>query len=193
MHSQPTPAGSRAERYLAHLDRLAPDREPGFTQIESSNPAMKGVTAIAYRDLPEAGFITAVTYGLSLAEHPDWRHGKPELLISVFSRDERWAVAAAVIAERLRGSAAFSYGETIDFGEPVGADSSMSAFVVFAPTVLDREDFTGIDVGDSLPINLQGLYPIHDDERRWIQRHGLEEFWQLAWDPYDVGRAPVVG
>ncbi len=191
MRSQP-PTASRAERYLAHLDRLAPGREPSFTQIESSNPAMKGVTAIAYRDLPEVGFITAVTYGLSLAEHPDWRDGKPELLISVFSRDGRWAVAAASIAEQLRGTAAFSYGETIDFGEPVSADSSMSAFVVFAPAVLEREDFIGIDVGDSLPINLQGLYPIHDAERRWIQRHGLEKFWQLGWDPYDVGRAPVV-
>jgi hypothetical protein len=187
------PGGSRVERYLAHLDRLAPDQEPLFLPIESSNPALPRVAAITYQDLPEPGFITALTYGLSLADHPDWRYGKPELVISVISRDQRWATAAASLADGLRGSAAFRYGETIDFGEPVSADSSMSAFVIFAPAVLEREDCVGIDVGDSLPINLIGLYPIHDVERRWIDAHGLEAFWRLDWNPYDVGRAPVVG
>lgn len=101
-------------------------------------------------------------------------------------------MAAAFLADRLRGSAAFSYGQTLEFGEPISPDSSMSAFVVFAPAVLNREDCIGIDVGDTLPINLLGLYPVHDVERLWIRRHGLEAFWQLDWDLYDVGRVPAV-
>jgi hypothetical protein len=135
------------------------------------------------------GFLTAITYGLSLAEHPEWRLGKPELVISVRSSDERWARAAGFLADRLRGLSSFAYGETVNFGEKVSPESSMSAFVIFAPAVLDRADFLNIDVGDTLPINLQGLYPIHDRERVWIHEHGLEAFWRLEWDPYDVARA----
>lgn len=47
----------------------------------------------------------------------------------------------------------------------------MTAFVVFAPSVLDRADFTGVDVGDKLPINITGMYPIYDGERLWIHEH----------------------
>jgi hypothetical protein len=36
----------RLERYLAHLDRLAPGHEPRFLPIEPSNPALKGVIAV---------------------------------------------------------------------------------------------------------------------------------------------------
>jgi hypothetical protein len=184
-------ASSRVERYLAHLDRLAPGREPQFLPIESLNPALKGVVAITYQDVPDAGFLTAITYGLSLADHPDWRLGKPELLISVRSSDERWARAAGFLADRLRGLSAFAYGETLNFGEQVSPESSMSAFVIFAPAVLDRNDFLNIDVGDALPINIQGLYPIHQAERQWIRANGIQAFWQLDWDPYDVARPSV--
>lgn len=34
-----------------------------------------------YENLP-AGLNTALTYGLSLADHPDWRYGRPKLCIS---------------------------------------------------------------------------------------------------------------
>jgi hypothetical protein len=186
-------ASNRLERYLAHLDRLVPEQEPRFLPIEPSNPALKGVVAITYEDLPEAGFLTAITYGLSLADHPEWRLGKPELLISVRSRDDRWARAAAFVADRLRGMSSFAYGETINFGEKVSPESAMTAFVIFAPAALDRADFLNIDVGDDLPINLQGLYPIHDTERRWIREHGLEAFWRLEWDPFDVTRPAATG
>jgi hypothetical protein len=185
-------ASSRVEQYLAHLDRLAPGHEPRFLPIESSNPTLDGVTAITYEDLPEPGFLTAVTYGLSLADHPEWRLGKPELCISVRSSDQRWARAAAFVADRLRGVSPFAYGETINFRERVCPDSVMSSFVIFAPAVLARDDFLNIDVGDALPINLQGIYPIHDDERAWIEQHGLAAFWQLNWDPYDVRRPSVI-
>jgi len=183
---------TRIERYLAHLDRLAPGHEPRFLPIESSNPALKDVIAITYKDLPEPGLLTAITYGLSVADHPEWRLGKPELCISIRSHDERWARAVAFVADRLRGLSSFAYGETINFGEQISPESTMSAFVVFAPAVLDRGDFLNIDVGDPLPINLQGMYPIHETERQWIQEHALEPFWRLEWDPYDVARPAAI-
>ena len=49
----------------------------------------------------------------------------------------------------------------------------------------------GIDVGEELPVNITGLYPIHDGERRFITKHGLETFWNRDWDPYDVHREAV--
>jgi hypothetical protein len=181
------------ERYLAHLDRISGGIEPRFIPIDSSRPGQKGITAIVYEDVPEPGHLTGLTYGLSLSEHPEWRHGKPELLISVDSSDDLWALAVADVAENLRGRAAFSYGETINFGEPISPESEMSAFVVFAPAVLDREDFLDIDVGDELPVHIAGVYPIHQQERLWILEHGLEAFWKSDWDRYDVRRAPAVG
>jgi hypothetical protein len=189
---EPAPAPSRVERYLAHLDRLSGGLEPAFTPMNAEAPGAPKVTVIRYDHLPEPGMLTALTYGLSLAEHPEWRLGKPELCVSVRSQDLRWAYAIGHLAAQLSGECPFCYGDTLNFNERISEESSMTAFVVFAPAVLDRSDFTGVDVGDKLPINIAGMYPIYDSERSWIREHGLEAFWQLEWDPYDVTRSPAV-
>jgi hypothetical protein len=176
---------SRAERYLAHIDALSGGVDPVFDRFDE-------VTVIRYHDLPKAGLLTGLTYGLSLGSHPEWRLGKPELCICVRSRDPAWAFALGQLAMGLRGACPFAYGDTINFNERVSEESDMTAFVVFAPAVLDRNDFTGIDVGDELPINIAGMYPIHEVERLWIHEHGLKAFWELDWDPGDVGRPPAV-
>jgi hypothetical protein len=182
---------TRIERYLAHLDRLGGGVEPRFFPVESTHPGLSRVTVIVYDDLPEPGMITGITYGVSLANHPEWRFGKPELCISVQSSDLNWPLALGHIGETQRGDNPFHFGDTINFGEKITPESDMTAFVIFAPAVLDRSDYTGIDVGETLPINIAGLYPIHDAERRHIHEHGLEAFWTLGWDPYDVKREPV--
>jgi hypothetical protein len=91
----------------------------------------------------------------------------------------------------MRGDCPFSYGDTLGFGDRMSEESSMTAFVVFAPAVLDRSDFLNIDVGDDLPVSIAGLYPIYQTEREFIQARGLEAFWHLDWDPYDVCREPA--
>ncbi|MBC6457746.1 suppressor of fused domain protein [Actinomadura sp. HBU206391] len=107
-------------------------------------------------------------------------------------------MAAGWTAERLRGDFPFHYGNTVKFGPQVAQESAMTSFLVFAPSVLDRENFTGIDVsapgheGHNI-IHIAGLYPVHDSEREYIDEHGLtEEFWKQGWDLFDVTRAPTV-
>ena len=187
---------SRVERYLAHLDGWSGGIEPTFTPIPSTKPELRGVTVIAYPDYPEPGHLVAFTYGLSLARHSDWRLGSPELCIGVRSGDRHWAMAVGFLAERLRGRCPFSYGNTIDFGEQVCAESAMTAFVVFAPALGERPDWR-VDVSPARHeghdvINIAGLYPIHEVERQYIGEHGLEAFWDLDWDCFDVTRPPAV-
>lgn len=145
-----------------------------------------------YRDVPDSGAITGVTYGLSEVAHPEWRAGRPELIITVDSTDVAWALALADVANALRGECPFAYGDVIDVGKRIASGSEMSAFVVFAPSILEREQFLGIDVGGPQPVNLAGMYPIYDTEREVIRRSGLEHFWNHPnFDLYDVKRPAV--
>lgn len=81
-------------------------------------------------------------------------YGRPELSVSVRSDDPAWVLAIAYLAEQLRHECPFSYGDTINFGEP--------------------------------------MYPTHAIEREYIAPNGLEAFWELERDPYDVARPPAV-
>ena len=182
---------TRVEKYLLRLDALSGGIEPEFRQVESTWPGHAGVTAIAYRNTPEPGLFCGLTYGLSLAHQDEWRHGRPELSICVRSDDPVWAYAIAYLAEQLRHDCAFGYGDTINFGEPIASGSALDGFVVFAPIVLDQHD-AHVDVGDDLPIHIVGMYPTFASERDYIRENGLEAFWDLDWDAYDVSRAPVV-
>ena len=184
---------SRVEKYLRHLDRISGGVEPLFFPVASTKPGLRGVTEIVYRDLPE-GLLTTLTYGLSTAEHADWRHGTPELCMTVRSDDLIWAHALGHLAEGLRGDCPFSYGNAIDFGERIAPGSAMSGFTVFAPAALPREDALGIEVGPEPVrdrINVQGVYPVHASELQFIAEAGFGAFWELDWDPYDVGRPPA--
>ena len=71
-------------------------------------PATRGglppVCCFIFQDRPEAGLMTAVTYGLSLSEHAELGDQKPELIACVRSRDEEWGLGLAGFAERPAGS-----------------------------------------------------------------------------------------
>lgn len=178
------------ERYLAHLDEISGGLEAQFHRPEPTESDLPSVTSVIYRDVPEPGHITGMTYGLSLVEHPDWELSKPELCISVASTDIAWPLAAGYMAETLRGECPFNYGNVIEFGE-ISPESEMTAFVVFAPLIMEPEDYADIDVG-ATKISIAGVYPIHASEGAYIEENGIEEFWQLEWDPYDVSRPPAV-
>lgn len=186
----PAAAPTRVERFLAHMDRIAGGVEPTFTPFPVADAPP--VTVLTYRNMPEPGMLIAVTYGLSLGHHDDWIAGKPELCIGVQSQDRSWAYAIGDIAAQHRCEWAFCYGQMINFNEHVSSESSMTAFVLFAPSILGREDYLGIDVGDELPVHVTAMYPVHEVERQWIGEHGAEAFFALDWNPYDVTRPPVV-
>ena len=182
-------AETKADRFLAHVIQLGGGIEPDMYVIDSTHVGQLPITAMVYGDLPEPGLMTGITYGLSLSEHPDWRMGKPELIITVRSADIAWALVIASFAEELRGECPFTYGGILNHDQRISPESAMTAFVVFAPAALDPKD-AEIDMGD-YKIYLNGCYPIHESERHFIQEHGLEAFWKLDWDINDVRRPPV--
>lgn len=182
---------TRVEKFLAHLDRLSGGVEPKFWPVESTSPGHEGVTAIGYKNMPEEGLFLGVTYGLSLARQEAWRLGRPELSVSVRSDDPAWVLAIAYLAEQLRHECPFRYGDTINFGEPIAAGSALDGFVVSAPVAFGPDDVR-VDVGDDAPIQIAGMYPTYAVEREFIAERGLEVFWALEWDHYDVERPPAV-
>jgi hypothetical protein len=151
-------------------------------------PGVPGVTAIFYRDRPEAGLITAFTYGLSLGSHSDWRASKPELMISMESRDKAWGLAIAEIAEAHRFEWPFCYGTTVNFHQAISEGSALSAFLIFAPLFLKREQFLYIKLPGAT-VSISGMYPLHAGEIALHRKIGLERFWGLSdWDPLDPHR-----
>ena len=174
-----------------YLDGFTRGAEPEFWSLDPVPDGPKSVTAIGYRHLPEPGLLLGLTYGLSLAEHPAWQAGKPELSICVRSEDPAWVIGMAVVAQTFRGNCPFSYGDLLNVGEPIAPGSRLDGFVVFAPLVFHPED-TRIDVGEDRPVIVAGMYPTYAIERQFIQEQGLEAFWKLPWDAYDVNRPPAV-
>jgi hypothetical protein len=180
------------EKYLEHLDDIF-QQEPTFYKEESLIDGLPGVTIIVYDNIPEKGFMTAFTYGLSLVNHPDWKFGRPELCISVESSNLDWGMVVGFLANKLRGDCPFSYGQTINFQEKISDDSEMDAFFIFAPSTLDKEDYSEIDIGTDYKINIAGLYPMYSDELPIYERIGLEQFWNHpSFDNYSVNRDKIV-
>jgi len=181
----------RLSKFLEHLDAIF-QTEPEFFPIESQLAGAPQLACMVYRDIPEAGHVTGVTYGLSEVAHPSWSSARPELMISVLSTDLAWPLAVAELANLLRGKCPFGYGDVIDYGEKISEESEMSAFLVFTPSILAPDAALGIDVGGAQPLNLMGTYPIYDGERAALAELGLERFWKHPnFDRYDVRRAAV--
>jgi len=179
------------EKFMAHLDRIF-QTQPEYFKEESETDGIAGVTSIVYKDIPEKGMITGITYGLSLGNHPDWKFGRPELIITVDSKDASWAQVARYLANSLRGNCPFSYSNTINFKEKISDESEMDAFLVFAPSILDKKDFANIDIGLGYKINIAGLYPIYASEMEYIEKNGLEKFWKHTdFDMYNVNRKRI--
>jgi len=181
----------RLSKFLEHLDAIF-KTEPEFFPFESKIPGATNLACMVYREIPEADHITGVTYGLSEVAHPSWHAARPELIISVQSKDVAWPLAVAQVANQLRGACPFGYGDVIDFGESIAEGSEMSAFLVFTPAILAPQAALGIDVGAQQPINLAGVYPIYPREQLVLAEVGLERFWNHPnLDRYDVHRAAV--
>ncbi len=176
---------SWAEQYLNHLDKNA-GVEAEFSRISEPGD-FPPVTVVTYRDVPENGFITSFTTGLSAVSHPSWKFGRPELCISVESRDLAWGWAIGDVANKLRGQCPFCYGEIINFGTQVSDESEISAFVVFAPSFMDKEQ-SEIELPE-WKVNIAQMYPIYEGEVGLIEDIGLQAFFQnKEIDFYNIKR-----
>ena len=184
---------SPAEKYLEHLDKIF-QQEPVFWGGGKDGDGFPKPTVMIYKDVPEKGFITGITYGLSLFPHEDWKDTRTELCISVQSDDERWPKVANYIAKELRGRLAFSYGQTIHLGTKVCEESEMDTFFIFAPDVLKEEEYLGIDVGADYKINITGLYPMYAEELALFEQIGARKFREHPdYDKYSVSREKITG
>lgn len=182
---------SPIEKYLEHLDKIFVD-EPEFYDNESLIDGVKKVVSIVYKNIPEDGYITAVTYGLSHIDFPEWKFGRPELCISVKSESLDWGIISGFLANRLRGKTSFCYGEIINFGEKISSDSEMDAFLIFTPSILSKEDYLNIETGTEYKINIAGLIPIYSDEIEVYNKIGLKEFlFHPNFDLYDLKRKKI--
>lgn len=185
---------TRVEDFVNHVDALA-GKHPANVFYQDRADGHR-ISSLVYPDVPEAGMLVGVTYGLSLTDHPSWTRGRPELLIGVKSTDDRWARAVGLLAANII-DCPFSYGDVLNFGQPVTGESAMDHFVIFAPTLLDEKDFLNVlDAPDGAPaqdvIHLAGIYPIHASEAAAINDGQLETFWKSGADLYDVTRPPVL-
>src|SRR5437868_166283 len=142
--------------------------------------------------MPEDGSLTAFTFGLSSVQHPDWKFGRPELVISVRSRNLNWGLAIGFLVKLFGCKCPFSYGNVVRFGEPVCEESGMSAFLMFLPTILEKDQARVIL--DDRTINIVQAYPIYEEEISVIEQIGAQSFFmQEAVDFYDVQRKNTGG
>jgi hypothetical protein len=182
---------SLVERYLHHLDNIF-QQEPKYFNNDSLIDGVSGVTSIVYRDIPEKGYTTGLTYGLSLVDHLEWKLRRPELCISVESSKIGWGQVAGFLANRLRGDCPFCYGQTINFHEQISDDSEMDAFFIFAPNTLGKDNYSNIDIGADYKINIVGLYPMYSSELEVYHQIGLKAFWHHPnFDNYSVRRKRI--
>jgi hypothetical protein len=176
-----------AEQYIAALT-LRCGEPASVAGVESDNPDLGMVLAIAFRDYPQPGLLTGFTYGLSAASHPQWRDAKPELVVTVQSADEAWTHAVAYLVEWQRERHDFAPGSLFHYGKPVVPDSAMNSFLVFEPATKDEGMFAPILL-ESQRIALQMAYPLYEGEVGLIQKVGIRKFMGLPqYDFFSVVR-----
>lgn len=132
------------------------------------------VSVVAYADVPEVGITTSFSFGLSEANHPEWVAGKPELVLSVASRDEAWPICLGEIVRLNRGRVLFTYGSILHFHHSIEEGCPLTSFLLFAPELLESSMF----VLEDRVVNVAQLYPIHESEVSIIREIGALRFFR---------------
>jgi hypothetical protein len=175
----------KAELYSQMLEEMFGEAD----SIRELQPSDGGspIYAFFYHNFPQDGTITTITYGLSEGANPEWTEAKPEIILTLDTDKEDWGLAAALLASEFRAKRNFSHGDLFSLGKPITAESTMNAFFVYTPSLLDEEQ-SFIEFDDSM-IQLVGLYPIYPEEVDLYNNIGLEEFWfNEDFDLYDPKR-----
>lgn len=96
---------TNAELFLEKIEALFGE-EDVIRQMEAPDNGTP-VHVFFYYDLPEKGMLTSVTYGLSEGDHPNWKFGRPELILTLQTQNEDWGLAAAYFAAQFSGKKNF--------------------------------------------------------------------------------------
>ncbi|HNO78422.1 MAG TPA: suppressor of fused domain protein [Phycisphaerae bacterium] len=162
-----------------------------ISQIKHIESEGKPKVFVFYFDgWPEPGLMTAVTFGLSNANHPDWKYGGVELMVSLETQDRSWGLSAAYFASAFFNERPFAYGDIFMVDDPISDESEMNAYLVFGPPFLEQAD-AQIDLSDR-SVFLKGMYPLYESELDQYERLGLEDFWRLdELDILNPRRRPV--
>ncbi|KFF02249.1 suppressor of fused domain protein [Chryseobacterium luteum] len=181
----------RLQDFREYIERIFL-QDPEIFAFDSAIKTCAPVASFNYENVPEKDYITSITFGVSEFNNPEWTEGRPELMLTVQSTDMNWGKALAFIGAELIEEYNFEYGEVIHFGDQISKDSKMTSFFVFAPSILESDDYENIKIEDR-NINLVALYPIYKEEEETIEAVGLEEFMNHpSYDMYSVTRAPII-
>jgi hypothetical protein len=89
-----------------------------------------------FEELPEPGYMTAITCGLSNADRPEWKIAKPELMVSLKTMNKGWGLGIGYFASAFFNEKVFRYGDVFTTDGPISEESAMNGFLVFAPPFL---------------------------------------------------------
>jgi len=142
--------------------------------VHPTRAGLLPVCCFVFNNRPESGLMTAVTYGLSLSEHPAWGTEKPELILCVRSTDDEWGLSIASFAERLRGDESFDEGSILTGNTPLSSESEMDGFLLDEPQLADCE--AGRIALPTRAVRLRGAYPIYECETDLIRKIGGKQF-----------------
>jgi hypothetical protein len=146
----------------------------------------------SFSDFPAPGMLTAVTAGLSNANHPEWVHGKPEVSFTLTTTDAGWGKGAAYLAQEFFGKHSFAYQTSFAIDVPFSSDSLMNACFVYRPQFMDK-DQVKFELSDRT-VYLAGLFPMYNEEIAIYEAKGTEAFWNTpGFHPYDPTRASIAG
>ena len=135
MRSQDEAVVQPIKEYVIALDEMV-GKAGRQLQMDAQTEAPFWI--IAYDDVPENGSTTAFTFGVSSIHHSDWKHDLVEIVININSKDDDWILSLAVIASALRGKCPFSYGNILRFGKSLAENSKMTSYLIFWPTILEK-------------------------------------------------------
>jgi hypothetical protein len=148
------------------------------------------VSVFTYRDIPEAGMITGVTYGLSCYPYGAWKNSRPEMILTMETEDEMWAWNAAYFAAEFRGEKRFGWGDVFTTDSKLASDTTMDGVLIFAQSILEPEA-QAIELND-YKIHFSQFYPIYRSELALYEEIGLEKFWKHeGFDVFNPKRAAM--
>ncbi len=177
------------ENYMNWLDDIAGE-ENEIICIDKKEPQ---IFISFYDDIPEEGYKTAYSFGLSSIKKSECGNTSPELLISVSDSDNSWGLAMGEIIKQCRYKCKFGNGDVFNFKSKISDNSDMSCFLVYANSLYEPGD--EVAQFNDRTIKLLQFYPIYLSEMELISDKGVDYFIKkgirLGVDMFDVTRQVI--